>query len=369
MAQDIPGKVKRAARGFQKQRAHYYKHLAQMLESSKGNTKISLLFERDAQRYENLPRGLLASFWATTYLANGGNLAETWQGTLPDDEVTIIRVAQNAGDGALLAALRDVGRVAALADRVKKEVIGTLAAAVIGITVAFFVGTVFVVFSSGKLQEIYSFIPLTEWGPKGKAFNTHAERVKEYGLFALVFIFMLLFYFQWTVNNYVGPVRDWLDTNVAVYKTIRDIKGALFLSTMATLTKKRANAMYTLSEALTVIAQGARSPWLRWRVEEIVKRMEISGATGSEAFNTNLISKEMYYFLRDTQEAIGPSEGFEETGKFVEGSVLESIIANMTVYRWALLLTGVAVVVTVMGWQFSVIYEMKGVMMNYYSSR
>ena len=366
---DLTRAVRVAAGKFNKHRAEYYKYLASMLEASKGGTKFSTLFERDAQRYEGRPRGVLASYWSNVYLNNGGNLAETWQGTMPDDEVSIIRVAQNAAGDAITFALRDVSRVAMLSDRVKKEVMGTLSAAIIGLAIATFMATVFVVFSSTKLQEVYSFIPLDVWGPKGKAFNSHAEHVKEYGLYAVIVIFLIGFYFSWTVNNLTGPIRDWLDTHVAVYRTIRDIKGALFLSTMSTLTRRRSGVMYTLGESLSTLSQSARSPWFKWRVDEVLERIENSGATGSDAFQTNIISAEMFYYLRDTQEARGFSEGFEETGKYVENTILDAIISNMTIYRWAMLLTGVACVVGIMAWQFSVIYEMKSVMTNYYSSR
>lgn len=366
---NIPRSVKTAASRFYKLRAEYYRYLASMLESSKGNTKLSTLFERDAQRYEGKPRGVLTSHWSIAYLNNGGNLAETWQGTLPDDEVAIIRVAQDAGDGALLAALNDVSRVAMLSDRVKKEMIGTLMAAMIGVSVALVMITVFPVFSSSKLREIYSFIPLDEWGPHGKSFNLHADRVKSYGLYGVILVVLIAVFFNWTVNNLTGSIRDWLDRKVAIYRTIRDIKGALFLATMSTLTHKRGNVMYTLGASLSTLAQSARSPWLKWRVEEIVLRIESSGAIGSEAFQTNLLSEEMFFYLRDIQEARGFSEGFDETGKYVENTILDSIIKRMTIYRWILLLSGVACVVSVMAWQFSVIYEMKGVMMNYYSSK
>ena len=366
---NIPFGVKNAASRFNKNRAVYYEYLASMLESSKGNTKIITLFENDAQRYAGKPRGVLAAFWANEYIISGANLAETWQGTLPDDEVSIIRVAQDAGAGALTTALNDVSRVAKLSDRVKSEVQSTMMAAVIGFSLALLMSTVFVVFSSGKLQNVYSFIPLDQWGSNGKSFNAHAERVKSYGAY-FVFIMVALFAsISWSINNLTGPIREWLDRNVAIYRTIRDIKGALFLATMSTLTRKRGNVMFTVSTSLATLAQSARSPWLKWRVEEIIARIESSGAIGSEAFKTSMISEEMFFFLSDTQEARGFSEGFDETGKYVENTILASIIKSMTVYRWVLLLAGVAMVVLVMGWQFSVIYEMKGAMMNYYSSR
>jgi type II secretory pathway component PulF len=158
-------------------------------------------------------------------------------------------------------------------------------------------------------------------------------------------------------------------SGVSIYKTIRDIKGARFLSIMATLTRKRGNVMYTLGASLSTLSQSARSPWLKWRFEEIINRLEMLGASAADAFHTNIISQEMYFFLRDTQEALGISEGFSETGKFVETTIIDKIIKNMAIYRWILLLFGVACVVGIIAWQFSVIYEMKSVMSTYYSSR
>jgi len=150
---------------------------------------------------------------------------------------------------------------------------------------------------------------------------------------------------------------------------VRDIKGALFLATMSTLTRKRGNVMYTLRDSLTTFSSSVRSGWLRWRVDEIVERVDQTGAVDSDAFATRLLSKEMYFFLRDTQEARGFADGFAETGRYVEDSVVDGLVKRMTIYRWVLLLSAVASVVGVMAWQFSVINEMRGVMQLYYSSR
>lgn len=361
--------VRNAASAFRKHRADYYRYLSSMLEASKGNTKFSTLFERDAQRYGKEARGVLCAHWFDLYMSNGGNLGATWQGTLPDDEVAIIRVAQDAGDSALLSALQDVARVATLSDKVKSEVTGTLAAAVIGLTIALLMVTVFPIFSARKLQDIYSFIPLDQWGPNGMAFNKHAQRVIDYGLFFVVALIGMIVYIQWTIEHLTGPVRDWLDRNFVLYRTVRDIKGALFLATMSTLTRRRGNVMFTLRDSLSLFGQSARSPWLRWRVEQVVDGIDQTGAIGTEAFNTPLLSREMFFYLRDTQEARGFAEGFVETGNYVESNILDGIIKRMTVYRWVMLLAGVFCVVGVMGWQFSIIYEMKGVMQNYYSSK
>ena len=366
---DLPFAVRQAANKFRAKRADYYAYLASMLGASKGGTKILTLFERDAQRYAGSSRGVLAAWWTSQYSNNGSKLANAWQGTLPDDEVSIIRVAQDAGEGALETALGDIARIAALGDRVKKEVIGTLMAALIGLSIAAVMSTIFPMFASHKLQEIYSFIPVDRWGPKGTALNNHAERVSSYGIYVLLAAAIIVSYIQWSINNWVGSARDWADRHIVLYRAIRDIKGALFLSTMATLSRKRGNVSFTLSESLHVFSQSVRSPWLKWRVEEIIDRVEATGGVTSDALGTNLLSKDMFYYLRDTQEARGFASGFQETGKYVEAVIVDELVKRMTVYRWTLLLVGVGTVIAIMAWQFSVIYEMKGVMQTFYSSK
>jgi type II secretory pathway component PulF len=368
-AKDLPRGVHSAAARFRKQRAKYYEWLATRVEASKGGAKLQAIFENDAERYPKLPRGTLSSYWAAEFMSNGGNLAETWDGTLPDDEVTIIRISQDMGDDALLSALRDVARAAQLSDKVKSAVWGTLIAGVFGVLVAAVMVTIFPIFAAIKLQEIYSFIPLEFWGPKGQALVHHSERVMNYGLYVVLAVALALTYLHWTMNNLVGDKREWLDQKIVLYRIMRDIRGAMFLATMSTLTRRRSNIMLTLKSSLDVFVQSARSAWLRWRVQQVVDRIDQMGGTDVEPFNTNLLSRDMFYFLRDTAETRGFADGFEETGRYVENSILDGVLGRMVFYRWILLLLAVLTVVGVVGWMLAIPYEMKGVMQSYFTSR
>lgn len=365
----VPFAVKRAAGKMHKNRATLYANLANRLNASKGSTKFSKIFEKNIEREPDRPVGQLSQYWLTKYLQNGGDLAETFQGTLPDDEVSIIRVAQSAGADALPTSLEDIAKIAALTDRIRKESFAIMLAAIVGVTISIVMVTAFPVFSSMKLREIYSFIPLEQWGPQGKSFTKHAQNVLDYSVYALFMLAAFLYAVTWSFTNLTGKTRDWLDTHVSIYKTLRDIKGAMFLATMATLTRRRGNTMYTVKDSIDTLMRASRSRWMKWRLGEISENIEHSGATGSEVFHTNMLSHDMYFFLLDAQEARGFSEGFEETGKYVQNTMMDSIVARMTVYRWILLLSGVILVVVMISWQMSVIYEMKGVMMNYYSSK
>lgn len=368
MAEKLPFSISQAARAFHKNRAEYYSYVANVLRSSAGLIKILQIFENDSQRYKGTPRGTLSVLWHERYSDNGGNLADALDGTLPEDELAIVRVAQNAGVDALIVAFDDIGRIAKLSDKVRKETLGTLLAGILGITIAVLMLTAFPVFSVGALRSAYDFLPLSWWGKSGKAFVAYAEWIKTYIILVVVFVGILVAAINWSLPNLVTPVREWLDERIVLYRVIRDLKGAMFLSTMATLTRKRAGVMFTLKQSLEIFSESAKTPWLKWRINQVIEGADASGAIGVDAFNTGLINKEMYFFLEDMQRAKGFAEGFEATGLYVESTVLESIIKRMTVYRWAMLISAVLVAVSMFAWQFRVIHEMKSAMSLYIAS-
>jgi type II secretory pathway component PulF len=369
MSLSLPFAVRNAASKFRKRRAGYYDWLAQRLESSKGNAKLVDIFERDAQRYPKDPRGILSAHWATLFSANGGNLADTWEGTLPDDDVTVIRINQGAGDEALMSALKDISRVAHLNDEIQGAARTTLMIALLGVFAAIVMFTLFPVAAGAKLTEIYGFIPLSEWGKRARAFIEHGEWVRAYGLYMVLATGVALTYVHWSMHNLVGPMRDRLDRSIVLYRLMRDLKGALFLSTMATLTRRRGNIQFTLKDSLDVFVQSTKSNWMRWRVQQVVDRIDSGGATDVEPFNTNLLSPEMYFYLRDTAETRGFSDGFAETGQYVEKTVVKNLLKSLMLWRWVLLGISAGSVIYMTGWVLSIPYEMKSTMQNYMGSR
>lgn len=368
MTSKLTFKLGQAARKFNRQRSDYFVFMASILRSSNGNIKLLDLFENDMLRYEGKPRGLLSAYWHDEYSNNGGNLAQAFQGTFPDDEVAIIRVSQEAGGDALLVALEDVSRMAKLTDTVQRESIGTLMAGIIAIILAAAMLTAFPIFSIGAISNAYDFLPMDYWGSNGKSLFAYARWVEKFGIYVGLGLMLIIVYIYWTISNLTSPIRSWLDENIVLYRVIRDLKGALFLSTMSTLTRKRSGLMFTTKQSLTIFSESATSPWLKWRINQIIDGADASGAIGVESFNTGFISREMFFFLEDMQKARGFAAGFEETGRYVEVNILASIIKKMTFYRWSLLISALIVTLTMFVWQFKVIYEMRGAMSNFLAS-
>jgi type II secretory pathway component PulF len=363
----LPWHLRLAARRFRGQRADYYLWLASLLEASRGRTTLLMVFERDAERFAGTPRGQLADWWANRF-SRTSSLSQAWEGCLPQHEITIVRVAQEGSGDALLQALRDMARLARLADRVAGESLGTLMAGLVGSAVALAMLMLFPLHASERLAHLYGFIPLDQWGPRGQALMGHAASVQRWGAWALAVLAAGGLAIGWSIDHLTGRLRDWLDAHVLLYRALRDLRGALFMATLATLTRKRGNLMFTLRSSLATFAAAVDSPWLRWRIEQIMARMDRDGGS-AESFDTPLLSREVFWFLRDTQEARGVAEGFEEAGRHVEQAVLSMVLRKLVVARWLLLGLSVAVVLFMTGWTFAVIHEMKSVMQAWYGTR
>lgn len=364
----IPWNVKIAIWQFNRSRADYYTYFAAKLTSAGGGIKVMQMFEDDVMRFPGKTRGIIAEFWLQRYSANGANLADAWEGTLPEDEVAVVRVAQDAGGDAVMHAVNDLARMAKLSDQVKQQAFMTMLAALIGVGIAVAMLTVFPIYVVSTLKTTYDFLPMEHWSPNAKSMVAHSELVTAYGVYALGVLVLLGTYVIWTFDHLVNRTREWLDRKNVVYRTMRDLKGALFLYTMCTLTRRRGNTMFTLKRSLEVFMESARTPWLKWRIEQIIEGADATGAIDIQAFNTGLLSEEMFYFLEDMDKAKGFSEGLEATAKYVEDTILASIIKRMYIYRWILLIVAVMAGVSVFGWQFSIMYDMRGAMSNYLAS-
>lgn len=353
---------KQAARRFRSKRAEYYEDLAALLSTT--NRKMLSILEADALRYVNTPRGQLSALWAQRFIDNGANLAEAWQGTLPADEVAILYVQQDAGEDAIPSALNDLAVMARLSDRVISESVNTLAVAFLALIVATVAITVMPGFSVSTMKESIE-VPVSYWGPFGRAMVAWDETVKAYAFPVLIIVLMGTTWLIWSAQNWVGQSRETADRTVTLYRTLREISAVRFLMAMSTLTRKRGNVMHTLEDALLSLADSSASPWMRWRIEQVLDRIGETGATTCDVFDSGLLSQEMFWRLRDVEEGSGFAAAFDVTSKYVAAHLVPRLIKRLTVWRWILLFTGVVVTGGMVLWIQTATFEMKAAAMNY----
>lgn len=365
----LPKTILRSSRKFKKSRADYYEYLADVIEGSEGAIKFQQLFERDAVRYAGLPRGILAEHWKNTFAENGADLSITWQGQFPDAELALIAVAQQSGGGAVITTLRDLAVNARLQQAIAKKTVTATLIAGVGVLVALVMGLVYPVIVAPLMLKTFSMVPEEFWRPVARNWFAYAATMKSILPLILIAIVIAVMSLKWSINNLTGSFRDRLDRSNFFFSTLRDIRAISFLTTLETISKRRGQSTMTLKNALEMFQASSNSPWFKWRINEIVARIETSGAVSSEVFKTNIISDEVFYYLRDMQEARGFTEGFHQTAAYVKVKLLEKINLKLTIYQYTLLFIAGVAVFAVTATQLSVIRSMTDSMKAFYSSR
>lgn len=353
---------KRAVSKFHKNRAEYYEDMASLLVTT--NRKMLSIFESDSTRFEGTPRGVLSALWAQRFIDNGANLAGAWQGTLPDQELSILYVLQDAGNDAIPSALRDLATMARLVDKMRAAVFTTLGVGLLALSLAVGALTLLPGFAVGALKASMD-IPVSYWGPVGTAMLTWDELVRTWCVPVGVGLMLGVTWVAWSIDNWVGPGREVADRIIVLYRMVRDVTAVRFLMTMSTLTQKRGNVMSTLEEGLLSLTESNISVWFRWRIEQMLDRIADTGATTCEVFDVGLLSQDMYWRLRDVEEGRGFAAAFEVTSQYVAADLVPRLIARLSFWRWALLLLGVACTGGMAFWIQTASYEMKGAAMNY----
>lgn len=358
-----------AARKFSgKARLEYYEVLADLLEDTQGRTSILSIFVRDAERYGNAARGVLSRHWAELYETSGASLKETWSGTLPDEEVNLIGVAEKSGSEALIVALRDLARVGEVIRKSKAEFVTTVAVGLMAVTIAsaMLLGLPF--FFAPFLNESFGFVPVEYHGPLTIRYFALARGIEAVWVFVLAGVVAGIWLTAWALPNWVGEKRAKMDDSFLLFKLYRDFKGSIFMAMLASITKSRSGAVTNQREALMMMQENA-SPWLAWKIRLMLDRLDDEGGLDASMLDVGVVDKEVYYLFADIFEARGVSAGLVTAGVRSEERATKAIAARAKVLRWMLLFSSLLVVIVLLGWQNTVIYEFKGAMTNYINSR
>lgn len=328
--------VTRASRKFRKTLPEFYLSLAERIESSK-ELKYSTMFERDAVRYStdelgkpiSTTRGTLAKHWAKKILDSGGDLALTFTGTLPKEDIGLIRMGASAGAGALPATLRDLARISLLISKAKAIFLGATVMGILAIAVMLTVMIVTPVYTVPMLKETFTVPP--EYLPTvAKRLFAFSDFISKYLAFIVGFVFLLVYSIIWSLPNYVGKYRRKLD-QYFIWALYRDMQGALFLAVLSTMVKKRGSVSDNLLVALESMSSNT-TPWRRWHISKMVdniQNMDLSSLDSStaitNALNTGIMDRESFFFLVDVQDGQGLAIGLQKAGERVEGPTLTTV--------------------------------------------
>ncbi len=362
MSNALPPEVRRAARRFASQRADYYLDLANRLQNVTAVRQLDL-FELDASRYGRHPKGVLSAWWANQYAINGGNLAASFEGTLPDDDVAMIRVLQG-NDDALIPALKDLADLAKLKSRITGTAYATVGVGLLGMALAFFAHAGVAVFVLDAMRSAVQ-APTTDWLTMGKSLAEWADfmRTARWPLFgAIIALFVALL---WSFRFWIGSSRAWADEHFLPYQITHEMGALSFVNTMATLTQTSNFGVMTLKNSLDVLKQSTKSPWMRWRIEQIIDKLGTSGGLDVSIFEGNVLTQEMYWRLQDVSVGQSLHQSFKAVSEFVREAWLPRLEARLNRLRWVLLIVAILNVVGVLLWTQAASDELKTVAISH----
>ncbi|MDI9331233.1 MAG: hypothetical protein QM527_07985 [Alphaproteobacteria bacterium] len=350
---------------FRSQRATYYDDLAMLIDSS--HMRLLDIFRKDGARFGKAPRGELSRLWEERFIVHGADLASAWSGTLPDLEVAVLRVQSNTGDKAISNTLRELSRMARLSERIVQQVIATLLVGFITVALASGMLLIMVPWTVSVIREALD-IPYQYWGPVGRflaAVAQWAEFWRGYIVLGLLLVLMGLSRLQqWT-----GQWRAWCDEHLIGINTLRDLMAIRLLLMLGTLTTSHGGNPQTLEDALQQMMRSAPNPWVWWRLDQILYRVVVTGATDSSVFNTGFLPQEIYWRMRDVEEGQGLAKAFNATGTYIQELMLPRLMVRLTVLRWMMIVPSLVLGLVVMGTIQVTNFEMKSASLSYINSQ
>ncbi len=359
--------VRRAARKFRgRELLDYYELLADQLEDSAGGSSILEVFQKDAERFRGTTRGVLSEYWAERYVEVGASMSLTWKGTLPDEDVAMVGAAEKGGHESMIKGLRDLARVGEVIRQAKRTFLATVAAAIVGTLVTMITLLAQPFFVAPFFRDLFGFIPAEFHGPMTRRYFTFAAVIGAVWLPLTVCVIGGGMWLKWAIVNWVGPRRAWADEKILIFRLYRDFRGSLFLAMLATLTQNRGGAVTNQREAMRLMREGA-TPWMAWKLDLILERLESTGASDASIFDVGVVDKPFYYLLEDVVEAKGLSAGLTRAGQRSEERAVKTISMRAKVLTWVSLAGSVGIAITLLGWEYAVIYEFRDSVTAYFN--
>lgn len=257
----------------------------------------------------------------------GGSLSRMLQGIVPKTDEMVLAAIEHSDNVA--QGLRLLGSVVVSQRRMNDVMLS----AMIAPGMIFTVCLVFISILSYLVLPVFSeIIPPERWDAIGRSIYLIAYITRHFGLLILVGIIAAIAWFIWSIQGWSGPRRAKFDAYVP-YRLFRDYYSSIFLSSLGLLLMSSETLMRTL-EKLKRYA----SPWLRWHIVNITRRLLMSTTNYGEIFNTGIFGQELTNRLIDASRRNGDFSmvveklgigGMEQAKKRIERSAK---LLNVTLF-------------------------------------
>lgn len=298
---------------FKSNRGAFYLDLAKAMTAMPGEP-ITKFLSRYGERYEKESVGILARHWLSRF-NHVGTFTEAVRGTIPDEDLTVLAVSERAGD--LVVGLSSLGNNIIALTQCKKDIFSTLRASFFLLLLLhiFFAIEAFVVMP--KIENaMRANIDISKLGIVGTIYFSGAELIRDWWWAWLMFVIFMTFTVIWSLKNYTGKMRPWLDNHILPFQMFREFNSASFLIALGSVTKLMGSQVVQLNEALNKIGEDAYM-WLSWQIGMIQENLQINPNGKGEIFNTGLVSRNAYYRILDIAEYAQMDKMLNSVGEII----------------------------------------------------
>ena len=361
----MPLRVRVAAWRFRSQRAAYYEFLSELLDNQAFEQTLLLTFEQDSWRHGNgSTRGRLAAWWASQYALSGGQLAQTWAGTLPDADLQSIALAEQAGQSALVHTFRSLATQIRLWQDCTGHFWQTVAVGVVACVVALICLFVMPLWTMPRLISAFASVPTDYYGPALSKLLGWVELVQAYWPVLIMGSAGLAVALWWSFVGLLGRPRACLD-RFGLWRLYRDLNAMRFLTGSATLLNALSPSGVSLKTVLTT-EQRYANRWLNDHLWRMVRQLD-AGADALTAMNTGLLADEIWWRFVDVVRVRGLAQGLGTASESIGQMVRVQMARRALVLRWVLLVGALACVMTMGLWHLRAIEELRQGLTLFYS--
>lgn len=360
--------VRMAAFFFASQRSEYYSYIADMITSTGGKKKLRQIFRDDAINYGRSNRGILSGYWADMFDKHGGKFGKVFAGTLPDEEVMLLRLIQMKGGNDILPeGLRDLAANTA----VVKKAIDAVLVAVVGFIVPFslmvgmFIGVP--LFSVPELKDIFSDLPPELYPASAKQLFAISAFLENNVFTILIVAAAMIGAIIYSLPRLRGRVRFFCDKYLYIWAIYRDFEAVKFMSSLALVIKTRNSKSDRLKESLDNLVYGA-SPWKADMINRMSDNLMNKGVELRYVFRVGLFDKRMQHELEDLIQAKTLNGALEYLRPRLEERLISKLRKRCKALMWMMIVISIASIIYMFFLHSQATQELTQAMSRFYTN-
>lgn len=326
-----------AAFWFRWKRADYYQYLADLLKGVGGTRSLTGVFAADAVRYASASRGVLSAHWLEAFARNGGRVADTFAGTLPAQDVLMLRVLEERGGPDVLEdGLKEMAHNVELVQRAMGIFYGALIRVGLPLVVLFGMVVMVPTFTVPELRANSSGVPPSNYPLAAQQLFAFADFLTNNAILMAVAIVASLVVLIASLSRLRGPLRPYFDRWGLLWGIYRDIEAIKLLTALSLILKKRHDQSGRLDAALALLRRGA-TPWLGYQIDAM--RQGITDSyDDQDVFDVGLLDRDMTFYLQDLIVSRNVDDALVHIRPRLETSVLKTLNRRASIVAVLLLI-------------------------------